>query len=186
MQSDQTSIDVIQGHLLMHALRALLGWSFLIVLLSGCTAPQITHMDLPVVPGWYNGEQVYYLVTDASDEQMAAMMSANFVPRLANALPEQPGPHPLATYDRVYKFSGDTQAAVLPSIPIPLGAGNQDTAYSPLWHVYEVSWLAATPGAALLSADAVLQAQEQGLVSVKPTGIIVNCPVVRVGEQRLQ
>jgi hypothetical protein len=159
----------------MHGLRTLLGLWFVIVLLSGCAAPQITHMNLPVFPGWYNGELVYYLVTDASDAQMAAMMSANYVPRLANALPEQPGPHPLATYDRVYKFRGDTQASVLPSIPIPLGPSNQDTAYSPLWHVFEVNWLSATPGAPLLSADAVLQAQEQGLVSVKPTGIIVNC-----------
>lgn len=170
----------------MHCLRTLLGLSFLVSLLSGCAAPHITHMNLPVLPGWYNGEQVYYLTTDVSDGQMAAMMSANYVPRLANALPEQPGPHPLATYDRVYKFSGNTQASVLPSIPLPLGANNQDTAYSPLWHVYEVSWLSATPGAPLLSADAVLQAQEQGLIRVKPTGIIVNCPVVRVGEQRLQ
>lgn len=167
-------------------MRALLVLSLSVVLLSGCRGSHLTHMSLPVLPGWYDGEQVYYLVTDVSDEQMAAMMSANFVPRLANALPEQPGPHPLATYDRVYKFSGETQATVLPSIPIPLGAGNQDIAYSPLWHVYEVSWLSATPGAPLLSADAVLQAQERGLVSVKPTGIIVNCPVVRVGKQILQ
>ena len=171
---------------MMNGLRTVFGLWLLTWLLSGCAASQITHMNLPVLPGWYNGEQVYYLVTDASDEQMAAMMSANFVPRLANALPEQPGPHPLATYDRVYKFSDATQASVLPSIPIPLGAGNQDTAYSPLWHVYEVSWLSAAPGEPLLSAEAVLHAQEQGLISVKPTGIIVNCPVVRVGEQRLQ
>ena len=171
---------------MMHCWRTVFGLWLLTWLLSGCAASQITHMNLPVLPGWYNGEQVYYLVTDASDEQMAAMMSANFVPRLANVLPEQPGPHPLATYDRVYKFSGAIQASVLPSIPIPLGAGNQDTAYSPLWHVYEVSWLSAAPGAPLLSAEAVLHAQEQGLISVKPTGIIVNCPVVRVGEQRLQ
>lgn len=170
----------------MQCLRTLFGLSLVSLLLSACVSPPITHMNLPVLPGWYDGERVYYLVTDVSDAPMAAMMSANYVPRLANALPEQPGPHPLAAYDRVYKFREDTQATVLPSIPLPLGAGNQDTAYSPLWHVYEVSWLGATPGAALQSADAVLQAQEQGLISVKPTGIIVNCPVVRVGGQRLQ
>ncbi|MFP6862553.1 hypothetical protein [Pseudomonas sp.] len=167
-------------------MRALLGWPLLAVLLSGCSSSPITHMRLPVLPGWYNGEQVYYLTTDISDQQMATIMRANYVPRLANALPDMPGPHPLATYDRVYKFMDDSQASVFPSIPLPLGGGNQDTAYSPLWHVYEVRWLSGMPGATLRSAEAVLQAQEQGLVSLRASGIIVNCPVVRVAEQRLQ
>ncbi|NMZ68111.1 hypothetical protein SAMN05216370_1638 [Pseudomonas peli] len=167
-------------------MRALLGVFFLAALLSGCSRSHVTHMSLPVLPGWYNGEQVYYLTTDISDAQMATVMQANYVPRLANALPDEPGPHPLATYDRVYKFVDDSQASVFPSIPLPLGGDNQDMAYSPLWHVYEVRWLSGTPGSPLRSADAVLQAQEQGLVSVRASGIIVNCPVVAVGEQRLQ
>lgn len=167
-------------------MRALFGLLLVAVLLSGCAGRQLTHMSLPVLPGWYNGVQVYYLVTDVSDAQMATKMQANYVPRLANALPDMPGPHPLATYDRVYKFSDASQASVFPSIPLPLGAGNRDIAYSPLWHVYEVRWLGDKPAAPLRSADAVLQAQEQGLVSIKPSGIIVNCPVVQVAEQRLQ
>ena len=167
-------------------MRAFFGLSLLVVLLSGCAGSPITHMNLPVLPGWYNGEQVYYLTTDISDAQMATMMQANYVPRLANALPTAPGPHPLATYDRVYKFMDNSQASVFPSVPLPLGGDNQSTAYSPLWHVYEVRWLSDTPGGPLHSAEAILQSQEQGLVSLRASGIIVNCPVISVGEQRLQ
>lgn len=69
-------------------MRALLGVCFLAALLSGCSRSHVTHMSLPVLPGWYNGEQVYYLTTDISDAQMATVMQANYVPRLANALPD--------------------------------------------------------------------------------------------------
>lgn len=154
--------------------------------LAGCAGSSVARIELPLLQGWYDDQEVYYIVTDASDSQLSAMMQANYVPRLANALPEVPGPHPMATYDRVYKFADASQASVFPSIPIPLGAANSDEAYSPLWHVYEVSWLVDPAGAQLHSADAVLQAQAQGRVSLRATGIIVNCPVVRVGDNFLQ
>jgi hypothetical protein len=155
------------------------------LLLVGCAGSDVSRIELPLLPGWYNDQRVYYITTDISAAPMAAMMQANYVPRLANALPAQPGPDPLATYDRVYKFADGSQPSVLPSIPLPLGAGNQDPAYSPLWHVYEVRWLRG-PHTELRSANALLQAQEDGRISVRPTGVIANCPVVRVGEQLLQ
>ena len=155
------------------------------LLLGGCAGSSDTRIELPLLPGWYNEQLVYYITTDISDAPMAGMMQANYVPRLANALPTVPGPDPLATYDRVYKFADGSQPSVLPSIPLPLGAGNEDPAYSPLWHIYEVRWLRG-PHTELRSADALLQAQEEGRVSLKATGVIANCPVVRVGDKLLQ
>lgn len=155
------------------------------LLLGGCAATPVSRIELPLLPGWYNEQLLYYITTDISDAPLAAMMQANYVPRLANALPDAPGPFPLATFDRVYKFVDGSQPSVLPSIPLPLGAGNQDPAYSPLWHIYEVRWLRG-PHSELRSADALLRAQEAGRVSLRPTGIIANCPVVRVGDKLLQ
>jgi hypothetical protein len=155
------------------------------LLLGGCLATDASRIELPLLPGWYNEQLVYYITTDISDAPMAAKMQANYVPRLANALPNAPGPFPLATFDRVYKFVDGSQPSILPSIPLPLGAGNQDPAYSPLWHVYEVRWLRG-PHSELRSADALLQAQEEGRVSLRPSGIVANCPVVRVGDKSLQ
>ena len=163
----------------------LLSLSLSALLLAGCAGNDLRHAALPLLTAWYNDQPVYYLTTDASDAQAAQMMQANYVPRLANVLPSVPGPDPLAAYDRVYKFADGSQASVFPSIPQPLGAGNRDQAYSPLWHVYEVRWL-GRPGAELHSADALLQAQEECRISLRPTGIIVNCPIIQVGEQRLQ
>ena len=160
------------------------------LLLAGCANPAPCAADsqisLPLLQGWFDGQKVYYITTDSSDAQMAATMQANFVPRLANALPEEPGPHPLATYDRIYKFVDQPQPSILPSIPQPLGAGNRDNAYSPLWHLYSVRWNQGQRVRELRSADELLSAREQGLVSIEATGIIVNCPVVRVADQFLQ
>lgn len=171
---------------LFHLLSAL----GLCLLLAGCAgsapAGKDAQITLPLLPGWFDGQKVYYISTDSSDAKTAAVMQSNYVPRLANALPEQPGPHPLATYDRIYKFVDSPQPSVLPSIPQPLGAGNEDHAYSPLWHLYEVRWAAGQQVRELRSADQVLHAAELGQLYIQATGIIVNCPVVRVGEQLLQ
>lgn len=160
-------------------------WLCSALLLGGCAATDTSRIELPVLPGWYNEQLVYYITTDISDAPMAAMMQANYVPRLANALPDAPGPFPLATFDRVYKFVDGSQPSILPSIPLPLGAGNEDPAYSPLWHIYEVRWLRG-PHRELRSADALLRAEEEGWVSLRPSGVIANCPVVRVGDKLLQ
>lgn len=171
----------------LNHLLALLGTC---LLLASCThsttEPSDNQVVLPLLRGWFDGQQVYYISTDSSDAPTAALMQANYVPRLANALPEQPGPHPLATYDRIYKFVDGSQPSVLPSIPQPLGAGNADSAYSPLWHLYEVRWAKGQQARELRSADAVLLAQERGELQIRATGILVNCPVVRVGERLLQ
>lgn len=164
---------------------AVLPWLLGALLLAGCAAKPVSRIELPLLPGWYNERLVYYITTDISDAPMAAMMQANYVPRLANALPDAPGPFPLATFDRVYKFVDGSQPSILPSIPLPLGAENQDPAYSPLWHIYEVRWLRG-PHVELRSAEALLQAEEEGRVSLRASGIIANCPVVRVGDQLLQ
>src|SRR5260221_10744344 len=40
---------------------------------------------LPLSPGTAAGHRVYYVITDASDQSVAASLGVNFVPKLANA-----------------------------------------------------------------------------------------------------
>ena len=67
---------------------------------------------------------------------------------------------------------------MIPSAPIPAGPGNTDPNYSPLWQVSTVTWNAGTTPYVLKSEEAVLNARNQGLVTVVKTNIVVNCPVI--------
>lgn len=174
-----------------HVVRQLhvLGALALLAVLAGCAAPTRSGspasppetINLPLIQGWFEGRRAYYVTTDISEGAMAAMMGANHVPRLANALPPEPKvPGAPSSTDRIYVFPNGDQVNVLPSAPEPLGPGNKSNAYSPLWQIVNVTWNPDVSKAILKSEQDVLEAEDAGRVTVQPTRVVVNCPVVRI------
>ena len=164
------------------------------LLLSGCASPgnptpiaaDSAEIALPLVPGWHAGQRVWYITTDISDPAMAAQGGANLVPRLAHTLPPQPrDPSRPGSVERIYKFADASQPSVLPSAPQPLGGANRNAAYSPLWQLVMVRWQPGQPRTELRSEEELLAAEEAGRITLQPTAIVVNCPVVQVGDQVL-
>lgn len=134
-------------------------------------------VELPLFPGWYEGREVQYVSTDASDAGAAAEMGANYVPRLANAL-VPPAPGKPTSVERIYKFINFAQGSVLPSVPEPVGSANRNRNYSPLWQVYMVTWNAGAKPRELRAEEEVLDAEEKGELTINKSNIVVNCPVV--------
>ena len=66
--------------------------------------------------------------------------------------------------------------------PIPLGPKSADEQYSPLWLVFEVTWLEGANGRELKSENEILEAADLGLVRLERTNVLVNCPVVATGD----
>jgi hypothetical protein len=151
-------------------------------LLAGCVSPFFdvgrTETVLPLSRAWVNGQVVEYVTTDISDVSMAQMMGANFAPRLADTLRAGPG---TSVLERVYKFPNNEQISVFQSGPAPIGAGNKDGSYSPLWRVVMVNWRDATHVRELKSEEDLLAAQDKGEVTLDVTDIVVNCPITRAG-----
>ncbi|KAF1039799.1 MAG: hypothetical protein GAK35_03613 [Herbaspirillum frisingense] len=142
-------------------------------------AQETDTVELPLISGWFEGKPVRYVTTDVSDRQAAAEMGANYVPRLANAIPPQPPtPGQKSAVERIYSFVNVRQGGVLPSLPQPTGSANADPNYSPLWQVHKVIWQAGRTPRVLKSEEEILAAEEAGEVAIEKTGIIVNCPVV--------
>jgi len=138
-----------------------------------------TRASLPVFPGWYAGERIYYITTEISDPQMARSAGANFAPRLRDAVPPYPRPPDRPTVlERVYKFPQSDQDAVFASAPKPLGSRSLDESYSPLWITYLVTWNASVHKRPLTSENMVLDAQSAGDVTVARTDIVINCPII--------
>ena len=133
-------------------------------------------VTLPLVVGWYDGKEVLYLQTEASDLAVAQSQRVNYVPRLVNAIPSSASSP--SSLDDIYVVSGFSQANIIPSAPQPAGPGNTDPNYSPLWQVSVVTWAAGAAPHVLKSEGEVFAARDQGLVTIEKTNIVVNCPVI--------
>ena len=159
----------------------------LVALMAGCASTpspaMIDQVRLPLLRGWYDAEEVFYVTTDVSNADVARAKGANFAPRLAEALPvagaTQPG-H-ASSVDKVYAVTNFEQASVFGSAPDPVGHLNRDVAYSPLWQMIKVTWTDGATRRTLKSDEDVLAAAEKGEVSLEATRVVLNCPIVHRG-----
>ncbi len=153
----------------------------IVSLLSACSAvPKQPTVSLPLLHGWHDDKEVLYITTDVSDQAVAKAKNANYAPRLRDAVPIYPKPPQVKTVlERVYAFpKGEQSKSVFASVPEPLGYESQDTHYSPLWLMYVVVWKDPSKVTELTSEEAILTAEDQGLVTVERTDIVLNCPVI--------
>ncbi len=151
--------------------------------LTGCAGPSApASAMLGTRQGWFDGRVVVYITTDVSERDMALDMQANYVPQLRQAL-NRPGS--AALVERVYVFPDGEQGNVFASAPTPVGSGQADASYSPLWRMVMVRRArAASPAVLLGSEEAVLAAVERGEWTLLLTEAVANCPIVRVGPAR--
>ena len=130
-------------------------------------------VELPLIPGWYDGQQIFYLQTEASDQALATSQQATYVPRLANAANGDP-----SAVDDIYAVTNFTQSNIVPSAPIPIGPNNTDPEYTPLWQVTTVTWANPAHAHLLTSEEEVKAAEAAGEVTLVKTDIVVNCPII--------
>lgn len=162
--------------------------SVLLLLTSACStvpAPADTGLAaMPVLRGWVDGEEVFYLTTDISHADVAEAKGANFAPRLADALPTGPAvPGRRSSVDKVYAVTNFEQGSIFASAPFPMGSASRETAYSPLWQMVKVTWAAGKTPHTLKSEEAVLAAVDSGAVTLEPTKVVLNCPIVHRGSR---
>lgn len=140
-------------------------------------------MLIPLVDGYYNGNKVFFLHTEVSDEKMAGMMTRmiNFptlqVPGLVNSTGGDnisgvyvftngvPGSGPYG--GGPFMFQND----VFDSVPGQEGYSNFNVPHLVTWNEN------ATPRV-LTSVKQILQAEANGELTIKKTGNIVNAPIV--------
>lgn len=122
--------------------------------------------------GHFDGEDVYFIRTDASDQMFAEEEGLVYVPLMENALQAE------GSFANLYVVDDGVaeQGAVITTIP-----GRDD--YTPAFRVHHVSF---TGDAELLTSEAaILDAQQAGTVEIEETDVIVNYPLVRWGAEGL-
>jgi len=142
-----------------------------------------TPVVIPLMSGLYDGKPVSFITTEVSDKAMKDQMGnftgspVNYAPNLTKA--QNIGD--LWIFKNGVKGAGlmGFQVTVFNSIP-------GDPAYTPLWRVNLAEWKTATGTNAttptILGADDIIaDAVKKGQITVTPTKVIVNCPIVQWG-----
>jgi hypothetical protein len=136
--------------------------------------------DAPVVPpvrGYAEGEEIIFFHTEASDSNIAETLTEMMgspvlvVPSLADATESM-----LAN---VYVFTNGIEGmGPLGFQPDVFDSPAGTEGYSPLRAVNLVTWQDAASARELTSADEVLEAEQQGELTIEQPGVVVNMPMV--------
>ena len=133
---------------------------------------------IPMHQGIYEGSQVLYIITDGSDDEYAKILSekqdwrVEHAPSLAD-IPEN-------TLQTLFVFKNGVkgngiygfQNEILSSTP------SQESEYSALSSVIEVTWKSGQRETLFESAADVIAAEEGGRVKFDKTGIVLNSPQI--------
>ena len=124
-----------------------------------------SSVTLKLHRGWFNDGDAWFIRTDASDQTFAAAEGLVYVPLLKNALAAE------GSYATFYRFAdgADGQRPVLSTAPT-------EEAFTSAFQVVDVTFSGEPE--TFTSATSIEDAAAAATVSLAPTGIIVNYPLV--------
>jgi len=135
---------------------------------------------IPLVKGLYDKKDILLITTEVSDKAMKDQIG-NFTGSPVNYEPNLTKSQDIGNlwiFKNGVKGPGfmGFQASVVDSIP-------GDPHYTPLWKVSIVEWktTGGTTPTILGSDDAIAQAASKGQITITPTKVVVNCPILQWG-----
>jgi hypothetical protein len=135
-------------------------------------------IDIPLLKGYENGNEIYFIATDVSDEQIAASATnltgfkVNYAPALAQT--------PDSGRAQAYAFTNGIEGDGPFGFQLPVTGGQPgDQGYSPLWQLNFVSWNHNATARELKSVQEITTAEQSGELSINQTDIIANHPAIQ-------
>jgi hypothetical protein len=127
-----------------------------------------THNVLrPAFFGYYDGHKDTYLNLDVSSKSEATQFHINFSRALGK----------VKNAEEIYLVTGKAapgQIAVFSSEP-------GEPTYTPLWHEVFVTFKPGATPVLLVKDDQIDDLAKKGVLSTRDTGIVLNCPIIKVG-----
>jgi hypothetical protein len=135
-------------------------------------------IDIPMIKGYQNGQEIYFIATDASDNQTAASITnqigfkVNVSPILSKT--------PESALNQAYGFTNGIPGAGPFGFQLPVVAAKPgDQGFSSLWKLNLVEWNQNATPKELKSSKEIMNAQQNGSLTIKKTDVVVNHPVVK-------
>jgi cytochrome c-type biogenesis protein CcmH/NrfF len=142
------------------------------------TVSSNSSISIQLSKGYVNGKIVFFIATDASDNQIALSITnntgfkVNYAPNLALT--------PESARQQGYVFINGIKTSESP-MGFQLGVASAlpgENGYSPLSQVNFVKWNANTTPRILKSAAEIMTAESNGELIVAKTNIVINSPAV--------
>ena len=135
---------------------------------SSHAIPSATTIQMPATYGYYDGHVDTMLSTDVTDKTQAASQHINFTSALTTK--------PASSFPSLYMVSG----TAAPNQPVVFGSEPGEDDYSPLWQEVTVTWKPGVTPVTLVKDDQIKELAGKGQLTVTPTPVILNCPIVAV------
>jgi len=140
--------------------------------------PAVAVADTPpLIGGFYKGEEVTYLLTDASTEADAEALSGatGYSVTYVSSIGDVPDTATAKLYLFMNGVKGPNpfgfQPNVIDSVP-------GDPGYSPLWRVYAVTWNDTATPRELMSEEDIFAAEDAAELTIEKAPLVKNSPVV--------
>ncbi|MCW9706246.1 DUF7482 domain-containing protein [Fodinibius salsisoli] len=144
----------------------------------GVVPDSLQNMSLaPLVKGYYNGGDLYFIHTEASDSSVANMLTEMMGPKVVYMPKLAKIPDSLLADIYVFKngIEGHGPFGYQPDI---FGSVPGDPGYSPLRSIHLVRWNEEADPHELKTVAIVKQAESDGKLAIEEAGIVVNMPVL--------
>jgi hypothetical protein len=135
-------------------------------------------LDIPMMKGYENGHEIFFIATDASDNKTAAQITnetgfkVNFAPILAQT--------PEAARGQAYVFTNGIPGQGPFGFQLPVvNAKPGDQGYSPLLQLNMVEWNQGIAAKEIKSVQEIMSAQQNGSLTIAKTDTIVNHPAIK-------
>ncbi len=125
--------------------------------------------SVPSFVGYYDGHKDTFLGPDTSSRTDASMEHINFSAKLRASI---------KTSEEIYLFSGKTATGQLPVFSSEPG----EKTYTPLWREEIVTWKGGATPVLVVRDDRVDDLERKGMVTVRETATVLNCPIIKVGK----
>lgn len=135
-------------------------------------------IDIPLVKGYEKGSLIFFVVFDASNNQIAKMITnytrfpVHFTPVLAKT------PDTAVTESYIFK-NGIKGNGTLGFQPTIVDTKPGDTGYSPLKHLNFVEWKRDKIARELKSVNELMAAQKNGELTINNTNVVMNSPAIK-------
>ena len=135
-------------------------------------------IDIPMMKGYQNGQEIYFIATDASDNQTAASITnqTGFKVNVSPVLSKTPE----SALNQAYGFTNGIPGVGPFGFQLPVVAAKPgDQGFSSLWKLNLVEWNQNATPKELKSSKEVMNAQQNGSLTIKKIDVVVNHPVVK-------
>jgi len=136
---------------------------------TAAAVPTATTITLPVTYGYYDGHVDTMLSTDVSNKAQATALHINYSASMLTQAASK--------YPALYRVAG----TAAPNQPQVFGSQPGEDDYSPLWQEITVTWKPGVTPVLLTKDDQVKNLASKGMLTLAPTPIVLNCPIVKVG-----